>query len=167
MATITKNEIDWKNLTMPSAWATAFSVIHERIEDLELTYIAEKRGKNFAQQTAKMLRELILDIEDTFKTKPPRTFDDATHYALTRKFKGTYMALLDEHGHLVKALIVEKGSVMKTMPEWTFEEREISVTMKAKFLTIPSLKLEKSIPRKVTKAIPFGCDQKKILTYGE
>jgi hypothetical protein len=166
MATIEKNKIDWKNLSMPSAWATAFTVIHERIEKLTTEDIPDKRGKNYAEQTAKMLRELVLDIEDMFKTKPPRTFDDATHYALSRKFKGTYMALLDEQGHLVKALIIERGQVLKTMPEWKFEDREISVTMKAKFLTIESMKLEKSIPRKVTKAIPFGCDQKKILTYG-
>lgn len=165
MATIEKNQIDWKHLTMPSAWATAFTMIHERIEKITTEDIPEKRGKNYAEQTAKMVRELILDIEDMFKTKPPRTFDDATHYALSRKFKGTYMALLDEQGHLVKALIIEKGQVLKTIPEWAFDEREISVTMKAKFLTIPSMSISKSIPRKVIKAIPFGCDQKKILTY--
>ena len=166
MTQVENQEVDWKSLTMPSKWSTAFAIIHERIIKIQTELIAEKRGKNFAEQTAKMLRELVIDIEDTFKPKPPRTLEDATHYALTRKFKGTYMALLDEKGNLVKALIVAKGQVMKDIPEFHFEDREISVTMKARYLTIPTLKIEKNIPKRVAKAIPFACDQKKILTYG-
>ena len=165
MTTIEKNEVDWKALTMPSKWSTAFAVIHERIITMKTEHIAEKRGKNFAEQTAKILCELVNDVEDFFKPKAPRTLEDAQHYALTRKFKGTYMALLDEKGNLVKALIVAKGQVMKDIPEFHFEDREISVTMKARYLTIPTLKIEKNIPKRVAKAIPFACDQKKILTY--
>ena len=166
MTTIEKNQdVDWKNLTMPSKWATTFEVIHGRIFRIETEFIADKRGKNFAEQTAKILCELVNEVEDFFKPKPPRTLEDAQHYALTRKFKGTYMALLDEKGNLVKALIVAKGQIIKNIPEFHFEDREISVTMKARYLTIPSLKLEKSIPKRVMKGIPFACDQKKILTY--
>ena len=166
LAIIENNEIVWGKLTMPSAWATAFAVIHERIEKIQTEYIPMKAGKNYAEQTAKMLGKLVMDIEDAYRIRPPRTLEDAKHYALTRKFKGTYMALLDEKGNLVKALIVEKGTVLKEMPEFTFEDREISVTMKAKYLIIPTMNIEKSIPRKVIKAIPFACDKKKILTYG-
>ena len=166
MTTIEKNEIDWKALTMPSKWSTAFAVIHERIIKIQTELIAEKRGKNFAEQTAKMLRELVMDIEKTFEPKAPRTLEDAQHYAMTRKFKGTYMALLDEKGNLVKALILAKGQIIKDIPKFHFEDREISVTMTARYLTIPSLKLEKNIPKRVAKAVPFACDQKKILSYG-
>jgi hypothetical protein len=166
MAVIEKNEIEWNKLTMPSAWGSAFAVIVERVQKLHDDYITDKRGLNYAEQTVKMLKELVTDIENEFKPKAPRTLKDAQHYALTRNFKGTYMALLDEKGNLVKALIVEKGTVLKEMPTFTFEDREVTVTMKAKYLVIPNMNIEKSIPRKVVKAIPFACDQKKILNYG-
>jgi len=150
-----------QKLEMPSAWATQIAVIHKRIEKLRDDYIESKRGKNYATDTLNILKSLTNSIEKKYKKKPPRTLADGQKYALSRSFQATYFALMDKDGNLVKTLIVNKGEILSEIPKYSMIEKEVTVTMKAKFIVIPDLKFERTIPKRVVKAVPFACNPEK------
>ena len=150
---------------MPSKWGSNFAMVRERIEKLKADYITEKRGKNYADGTIKILNDLFDMINNYFKPKPPRTLQDAYDYALSRNYEGTYMALMNDKNQLVKALILNKGEIMDKIPEFHFEDKELEIKMKAHLLIIPSMNLQKSVPKSVVKAIPFASDRKTIRKY--
>lgn len=144
---------------MPSTWITKATIINERINKLG-EFIEAKSGKNYLEQTMKLFQELLEAMEKEYTPAPARTLEDGYEYARTRSFKGTYFALLDEKEHLIKALILKKGEILKEIPPYSMEEKVITVYMTAKILLIPSLQVEKSIPRKIAKITPFACDPK-------
>lgn len=152
---------------MPNAWGSRFDVLKQRLAKIKEEYIEAKAGQNYAEQTVKLLNELYTMVDDAFKPHAPRTLKDAHAYALTRKFKATYFALMDEKGNLLKALIIKKGEILDTIPEWKIEDREIQVKMNARLLLMPSLEIERNIPYKTDNIVAFACNPKdaKIQSY--
>jgi hypothetical protein len=160
-----KEAIDWNELHIPSAILKNFFIISERIQKLQSDYIEDKRGKNFAQQTLNILHKLVLTLDEMFKPKPPKTIEDAYMYAQTRKFVGTYLALLDDEKHLLKTVILAKGKILDKVPEFKTMEKEIQVKLKQYLLSIPELDFEKPIPKKTYEIVPFAFDKKQIIQY--
>jgi len=156
--------INWKELKLPSAWATQLEVIAERLDHLN-EYIESQRGKSYLKETEKTFGELVNKINEAFMPKPARTMKDAEAYALSRKFKGTYLALMTEKDILVKVVILAKGQLLNTVPKYEFTEKDVEVTMHQKVLQIPELDFERPVPKVVVKAVPFACDREKIVGY--
>jgi len=150
---------------MPSVWGSKLTLLNERITKLKEDYIPEKKGKNFADVTLNILAETIKMIDAYFEPRPPRVLEDAFNYALSRKYKGTYLALMDSENHLVRAMILNKGEIMDKIPEFHLEDRDVELKMKAKYIVVPLLDMEKVIPKRVENAIPFACDKKEITRY--
>lgn len=164
MSTNNKIAIPWTELHIPSAWTSKFQVIAERL-DKTSEVITGARDKNFHLNTVKMFRELVLSMEEAYKPTPAKTLDDSYNYAKSRKYKGTFMALLDADGNLVKTVIVKKGSVLPAFPKYSIEDNEIEVKMTQHLLKIPELDIERVIPKRVVIVIPFGSDKEKIIGY--
>ena len=160
---------------MPMAWATKLALITKRVEKTRDEYVKNDRAKNFQNMTLKIINELMLSIEKAYRPAPPKTIVSSQKYALSRKFSGTYVALLDKDGNLVKTVIIAK-EVLSELPEYVIQDREIQVTMTARVLRIPQLTMqkkgetvefEKNIPKRTEKIVPFACDRdtQKIIEY--
>lgn len=157
--------IKWTELHIPSVWASKFQIIAERLDKV-CESIEGARDKKYCEHTIKLYRELVLNMEEAYKPRPPKTLQDSYDYAKSRKYKGTFMALLDADGNLVKTVIVKRGSILPAIPEYTIEDTKIQVEMTQHLLKIPDLDIERVIPKRAVKVIPFGSDKEKIIGYG-
>lgn len=175
MSKKTSGEMTFKKLDMPSSWGTQFALVYQRVKKLTEDYVESKAGKNYGNQTLKVLSELIANVNSHFKAKPPRTISDAHAYALSRSYEGTFLACLDEDGNLVKTIILKKDEILSEIPDVKIVEEELSITMKARFITIEGLTemrkgeelpFKRAIPKRVVKVTPFATPNQKIQTYG-
>lgn len=166
MSTNNKVAIDWQGLSIPSVWASKLQIIAERL-DKTSEHIEGQRNKNFHENTIKQFAELVKAMDDAYKPKPPKTIQDAYEYGKSRKYKGTFLALLDEEGKLVKTVIVKKGEVLPVPPAFSIEDTEVNVKMTQHVIKIPELDIERVIPKRAVKAVPFGSDKEQIIGYGE
>lgn len=165
-------EKSWKDLTaLPDVLAVNLFRIFKRVEK-SMNDAEGKAQKNYLQGTMKEIRQFAEKLNEKYTPPPPRTIQDALEYAKSRKFTGTYVALLDEDEHLVKVLIVEKGEVWSEMPTLKLEERIATVNMSSQYLVIEGSDFGvtetnkaggKIVPKKAVKAVAFAYNGEKIL----
>jgi len=152
---------------IPSKWKKYLTELTERLERIKDEFVETKKGKRYCETTLKLLSEFTNAIIEKFTPKPPRTLQDGFSYALSRSWVGTYLALLDDKDHLIKTVLLRKNEILDHIPEFKVIEKEITIPMKARFLTIPELNIEKPIPKSVAKIKPFACnpEEKRIHEY--
>jgi hypothetical protein len=155
---------DFSTLTFaPSKYITSLSHIALRVAKSR-DKAESQSEKNFLNKTVGLVYELAKRMNTDFEPRPPKTMQSAYDYALSRSYDGTFLALLDEEGHLVKTVILAKNRLAE-LPEYSMIDREVPMTMKARFIAIPSLNIERPIPKRAIKAVAFASDRKQIYSY--
>jgi hypothetical protein len=166
--------LDITKLTaMPTHYLTAFSKILNRLAEAS-TKSKQKGLSNYIDNTAEMLVELAEKVNDAYVPAPPKHLEDAYAYAKSRKYEGTYIALLDGSGQLVKVVIVAKNEVWASMPPLILAERPVTVEMTGKYLMLEGTEFGvtesnkaggKAVSRKAVKAVPFSSNRDKVFEY--
>lgn len=159
-----KPSYDFTTLSFaPTKYMTALAHIYLRVERSQQKATSQSE-KNFQAKTLDLVKQLAEKLNADYEPKPPKTIESAYEYALSRKYEGTFLALLDEEGNLVKTVIVAKKRLSE-LPEFSIIERELQMTMNARYISVPELKIERAIPKRVSKVVPFSSDTKQVYQY--
>jgi len=166
--------LDFKKLkALPDKYANALWKIRQRLVKA-VDKVKAQGAKNYLEKTISEVEAFAEKLNADFTPAPPKHLEDAYTYALSRKYAGTYLALLDAEEQLVKVIIVEKGEILGQLPPITLEEKPVTVEMNAKFVFIEGTDFGKTdknpdggraVSKRVVKAVPFGCDKDKIFAY--
>jgi len=147
----------------PSKYLTALNHIALRlarsVEDAET-----QSAKNYLETTQKLVCEFANRLNKDYEPQPPKTLEDAYNYALSRPYEGTFLALLDVDNHLVKTVILSKKR-LGNLPEYTITSRTVEMKMEARFISIPDLSIERPIPKRAVKVVPFSSDKNQVFSY--
>lgn len=132
-----------------------------RFEDwmTKLQAIAEQIPMAMGSQIMAVVKDMAEYYKKT-EPKEPRTLDDAYRYGLRKV--GTYVALIDDDEHLVRTVRVSEKQ-LKEAPAVAFDTKEISVKMKQYLLVIPSLNIEKPVPKTAIGYKAFTSDKEEIV----
>jgi hypothetical protein len=156
----------WTHLPFaPSKYITALNHIAMRV-NRAIEKASKDSEKNYHKKTMQLVEQLALKMNEDFAPKPPKVIDDAYNYALSRSYEGTFLALLDSEGNLVKTVIVAKKR-LSDLPEFSITEEVVPMEMKAKFINIPEFDIKRNIPKKVASVVPFSSDKKQVYAYKE
>jgi len=166
--------LDFKKLkALPDKYANALWKIRERLVKA-LDKVKSQAAKNYLEKTVFEVESFAEKLNADFTPAPPKHLDDAHKYALTRKYSGTYLALLDADDNLVKVLIVEKDEMLDKMPPIKLVEKPVKVEMNSKFVFIEGSDFGKTdknpdggraVSKRVVKAVPFCCNKDKVFEY--
>lgn len=157
----------------PSTFITQLSNLHNRLMKI-LEKETSKSLENQIRHTVELLDLFAGKLDKSFAPVPPKKLQDAYDWALSRNHEGTYIALIDEAGNLIKTLTVDKSKMLSEMPKITTIDRDTVVTMSGRYLLIEGLTMdtpdgdkpfEKAIPKRVSKTIAFSSNKEKIFSY--
>lgn len=177
-STVQINGADWKVLThAPPKMVNPLMEIYGRIVNAAERE-ASKSLKNYLAKTANKLYDYAVKLDEDYTPPPPKTIDDALAWALSRNKDGTFLALMDKDGRLVKTMKIS-DQIEQDLGEVTFKEGATTVEMKTKLVIVGGFAISevtaenpeggKSVPQKVVKAVPFNvhADTGKAFFYKE
>jgi len=148
----------------PSKYITALKHLALRLEK-SIDNASTEAEKAFNSKTVEYLWQFASKLNNDYAPKPAKKITDAYDYALSRSYEGNFIALLDEQDNLVKTVILAKKR-LQALPEFTLSEKTIQMTVNARFISVPELDIERSIPKRAVKAVPFSSDKKQVYRYG-
>lgn len=124
------------------------------IGDLEQKFGADIGVKNVKTAAKILMHTLELGnmVIESLKETPPRTIEDARAY-VEGKGEGTYLALLDSDGYLLKTMILDRKKNIAVLST-KFTEETLTVDMKKRIIEIETSEgiIQKQVSVRVEKA---------------
>lgn len=150
----TSFDVETNKAYVANLYALASGIASRAAKVIEKIGPEETQALKWLTEIIRMAKGIVEKSVEQFQAEEPRTIDDARTYA-NGKGQGTYLALLDGEGYLVRTMIVDKTKRLE-ISDTSFKEETISVDMKKRLIVIETNEgtIEKPVSGGVVKAEP-------------
>lgn len=111
-----------------------------------------KRELNKLTKCMEILEAFKIVVVKDITPKPPKTLEDAIAWLQRKKQDGTYIAILDTDGHLIRTTLAAKEQIIEPLLV-QLATTPITLQMQKIIMRIPTIGFEKTIPKKATSFI--------------